>query len=310
MRYRWLINLSLLGIALILSIFVVFTPNDENGEETPKLTELDAEKVQYIRIEHADKEKKTLEFQKDEQGIWQIKSPLDLSANRFRMDNILRILSSQQYKKLTELPPLEEVKLNPPQVRVQFNDLIVDFGDISPIDDTRRYIKIGESVYLVMDMVYHFLMDSAPSFVNLSILGENPQITELRLPDYHLQQQEGTWTLVSAILNDNIDTSSDALTALIDNWKHTQALSVKEYKENEASNEGQIEVKLQDHSLKLTIISTAPNLLLARPDKSVQYQLPITHIEKLLQLPQKKSEEPKEGEEEIEEFPLDGNNLE
>jgi len=312
MRHRWLINLSLLGIALILSIFVIFTPNNKEKNETPKLTKIDSEKVQYIRIERMDKEDKVLEFQRDEHNTWQIKSPLDLSANRFRVDSILRILSSQQYKKLTELPALSEVKLELPEVRVQFDDLIMDFGDVSPIDNTQRYIKIGESVYLIMDTVYHFLTENVPSFVNLSILGENPKITELRLPDYHLQQKEGTWTLLSTA-PENIDTSSDALNGLIDNWKHTQALSVKEYKENEANNEGQIEIKFQENSLQLTIVSTSPNLILARSDKNLQYQLPITHIEKLLQLPQKESENLEnvdENSEAIEALPVDNSDEE
>ena len=59
--------------------------------------------------------------------------------------------------------------------------------------------------------------------MNLSILGENPQITELHLPNYHLQQNEGTWTLMSAA-PENIDISPDALNTLVDNWEHAQAL--------------------------------------------------------------------------------------
>jgi hypothetical protein len=296
MRHRWLINISLLAVALILSIFVFFTPEDEEKKETPPLTTVDSEKVHRIRIERQE-EPKILEFEKDGNGIWQIKSPLVLPANRFKIESLLRILSSQQYKKLTELPALDEVKLNPPQVRVQFDDFTIDFGDVSPIETTQRYIKMGESLYLIMDTVFHFLKDDAPSFVNLSILGENPKITELRLPEYHLLQKEGKWVLESAP-PENREVNPDSLNHLIDQWEHVQALSVKAYTVDNTVNNPQIEIKFGENGqnvLQLAVVSTSPNLMLARLDKGVQYQLPAAHSEKLLHLPLKKSDNAQNG---------------
>ncbi len=285
MAKRWLINIILLSIILILGGLVYYTTEQEKAnKQLTKLTKLDANKVQLIKIEPLNGIK--ISFMKDKSKIWQMLTPFQLPANMILINRLLQILSERQYKKL-EASKLAELKLDPALAKVTFNQFTIAFGDSSPMRDQQRYILIDDQVYLVTDNFYNSLTKNPTSFVSLAPLGLNSKIIELKLPDYHLILKEKQWTLISSKFSDQqVQTNQDALAGLIDQWQRLQAFKVESYDVNTES-QGQIEVRLlgNDHPLRFTILASKPDLILARRDKNVQYKIDNSQIDKLLQLP-------------------------
>ncbi len=285
MRQRWLLNITLLGVALLLSVSVFYTIEQEKPIELPQLTDLKAEQVQNIHIERKDN--KPIFLMKDKLG-WQMTTPYLLPASRFRATKLLDILSTRNYKELKiDKLNLAKVKLEPPLLSVKFDTLTMAYGDRSPID-RRRYILINQKkVYLLADTLYGILNGDALAYVNLFPFGNNPKITELKMPDYLMVLKEGKWALTSSFSSDEIDKSPDALNTFIDNWQRLQAFRVEPYVEG--AIQGQIDIRLLDQEkvLHFTFRSSQQEFVLGRPEKGVQYQLSISQADKLLHLPTK-----------------------
>jgi hypothetical protein len=284
MRQRWLLNLVLLGIALMLGLSVFFSI--EEPTELFKLIDLEAEQVQTIHIEQLGS--KPISFMKDTLGFWQMTTPIHLPANRFRIMALLEMLSVREYKELdTSELNLAELKLAPPLATVKFNQFALAFGDSSPMNDRRRYVLINKKVYLLADRVYDSVNADTLNFVSLSPLGNNPTITELKMPDYLMVLTEGEWTYTSTFSSDEIDSSQDAIKHFIDNWQELQAFRVAPYVEG--STEKQIAIRLanEEEMLHFTVMSSEQDIILGRPEKGLQYQLPISKVDKLLHLPTK-----------------------
>ncbi|MDM8568712.1 DUF4340 domain-containing protein [Thiotrichales bacterium HSG1] len=279
MNKRWLMNIILLIIVVILGALVFYTIDRNKQVELPKLTDLN--QAQTIHIERLDKEPITL--LKKTNDLWQITTPFDLPANKFQVENLLQILSLRDYKKITS-SNLAEFKLDSPLATIKFDQLTVEFGDSSPINH-QRYIKVDDNIYLLRDSWYYYLTGDALAFASFSLLGDKPKITELEMPNYHLKLQDTKWALKSGQPSAEIDTSIDALGALIDNWQHASAYDVKPYDKTISKEQIKVTLLGQPQPLNFFILSKSPDLILARPEKNVQYKLSKTQLEKLLQLP-------------------------
>jgi len=188
---------------------------------------------------------------------------------------------------------LADIQLDPPSVVLSFDQQVLKLGDISPLHPDRRYVQRGDrpkEVFLVKDSIYASLLEDAMAFVNLSILGDNPKIMSLQLPNYRLNLQDGSWKLLSDS-PEHSGISADVLQELIDHWRYAQALNVEAYQESSV-HQGQIVVTLQDGQvITLFIQAVHPELILARPEKKIQYHLPGEQVARLLELPLLKQEE-------------------
>jgi hypothetical protein len=287
MRQRWLLNIGLLLLIIGLGIFIwQLPPTAPKTQEVQKLTTLDPLQVQSLRVERIGQE--PIEIKKI-QGIWQILSPLQLPAHDFRIQAILQLLSTRNYRKLdASQVKLAELKLEPAPIKVQFDDLVMEFGDQSPMNEHLRYLKIKSDIYLLSDGIHHFLNGDAVLLASLSPLGTSAKLNELQLPNVHLQLKEGRWSSLKPVDN-ALDGGADALNTLVETWEHLQALSVKRYHPDPAlPPQGEIQISLQNQPpLNFKIISLTPEFILARPDKGVEYHLSQHQVSKLINLPAK-----------------------
>lgn len=292
MQSRWLINLILVVIILVLGAVVWYTLEQEQQRaQLPELTGVTAEQVRTITIERTNQE--TIKLVKDEHGNWQLTTPFTLPANHFRIEQLLKILSEHNYKSLEDQPvKLADLQLDPPLATLTFDQVKIALGDKSPMNDGQRYIQINQNVYLISDTLFYSVNDDAVSWVSLSLLGEQPKIVELKIPDYHLVLKEKQWVLESKITTAEIDTGPDALNTLISNWQNLQAFNVERYQEATSTSQGTIAITLAGATqpINFELISTTPNFVVARPEKEVQYQLPKTQVDSLLHLPTKNKE--------------------
>jgi hypothetical protein len=287
MRQRWLLNLGLLLLIIGLGVIIwQLPPAQTKTQETLKLTTLDPLQVQHLRVERVEQE--PIEIKKT-QGVWQILSPLQLPAHDFRIQAILQLLSTRNYRKLdASQVKLSELKLAPAPISVQFDDLVMEFGDQSPMNEHLRYLKIKSDIYLLSDSVHHFLNGDAVLLANLSPLGNSAKLNELQLPNLHLQLKEGRWSSLKPVDN-TLNGGADALNTLVETWEHLQALSVKRYHPNpNLPPQGEINLGLQNQTaLNFKIISQTPEFILARPDKGVEYHFSQHQLSKLMNLPVK-----------------------
>ncbi|HHB91914.1 MAG TPA: DUF4340 domain-containing protein [Thioploca sp.] len=281
MSKRWLVNIILLVLIIALGLLVFYTLEQNKPVENPVLTDLKPATVQSIQIERSGKRSITL--LKTATGSWQITAPFELTANNFQVENLLQILSLRDYTKIAS-SNLAEFKLDKPAVTIKFDQFTVTFGDSSPIN-YQRYIQINNAVYLIRDTWYYYLTGDALAFASLSLLGNEPKIIELETPNYHLKLQDAKWILKTVAISENIDTSIDALGAMIDNWQHASAYDIKSY--DDVTDEEHVKVTLlgQSQPINFIIVSKAPDLILAREEKKVQYKLSGTQYDKLFQLP-------------------------
>lgn len=288
MQQRWLINLLLVIIIFILGAVALYTLEQEKKRaQLPELTGLTAQHIQTITLERANQE--SIKLVKDDKGNWQLTTPFTLPANYFRVEQLLKILSEHHYKLVEDNSlKLADLKLEPPLATLTFDQLKIALGDKSPLNDGQRYIKINQQIYLITDTLFYLVNDDAVSWVSLSLIGEQPKIIDLKIPDYHLVQKEKQWILDSQISAEEIDTGQDALNTLISSWQDLQAFNVERYQSTSAT-QGAIEITLagETQPLHFNLISTTPNFIIARPDKGVQYQLPKTQVDRLLHLPPK-----------------------
>jgi hypothetical protein len=292
MRQRWLLNLALLVIILILGGVIFYTLETDKEPKTPTLTELEADQVQQIYLERYNDE--PISLRKDSDGFWQMTTPLHLPANTFKIDRLLEILTERDYQKLDLASPnLTDFSLEPPLASIKFDQFKIAFGGTSPMNDGKRYLLIDQHIYLLPDTVYYSIGSNAVKFVDMSPLGHKPKIQALKMPDYHFVLTEGTWTVTSTFTADEIDTGQDALNSLIENWERISAFNVERYEEDEnTAFQGDIEVTLvgQEQMLHVAILSTTPDLVLIRPDKGVRYEFSNTQVDRLLHLPTKAKE--------------------
>jgi hypothetical protein len=288
MQQRWLINLILVVIIFVLGAVALYTLEQEKKRaQLPELTGLTAQHIQTITLDRADQE--SIKLIKDDKGNWQLTTPFTLPANYFRVEQLLKILAEHHYKLVEDQQlKLADLKLEPPLATLTFDQLKIALGDKSPLNDGQRYIQINQQIYLITDTLFYSVNDDAVSWVSLSLIGEQPKIIELKIPDYHLVQKEKQWVLDSKFSAEEIDTGQDALNTLVGNWQDLQAFNVERY-QSASATQGAIEITLagETQPLHFDLISTTPNFVVARPDKGVQYQLPKTQVDRLLHLPTK-----------------------
>ncbi len=284
--YRWLINLVLLAVIVLLGSLVLTTP-EKDPLDLPPLTQLKIDQVQHINISYPSET--VIELAKGDNALWQIITSPKLPANQYGIKYLLQVLNETYTKKLAiGSLNLAEFGLSPPSVQISFDQTTLKFGQTSPVNQRRRYVQIDDAIYLILDSVSFLLSEDVLEFASLYPLGESAKVKSLQLPDYHLTQEKGIWQLTSP-LPDNTNTNADALVGLVQHWEQAQAMDVLPY--SDAESEGNISITLNTgETLRFLVISTDPTLVLARPDKGIQYEFSASYVDKLLHLPAKVDE--------------------
>ncbi len=283
MQQRWLFNLILLAITLLLSISVFYTM--EHDKTTDKANLIDLAVVRSINIQQT--EDKHIFMSKNQLGFWEMTAPYQLSVNQVRIERLLNFLSTKDYIALeTAKLNLNSVQLAPSLLKIKFNQITVEFGNLSPLNDGKRYILINGKAYLVKETIFNELNNHAINFVNLSVLGNNPQITELKLPNSHLVLRENKW-IIKETISDKIDENPNKLTTFIKQWEEAQAFTIEPYAPPAEAIINEVEIFLADREgpIKFEAILVEKLFILAWREKAIQYQLPIKQYDKLLHLP-------------------------
>ena len=294
MSTRTLLNLVLLVAALGLALVAYFKPGVKPVDApSPITTGLTPEQTGSITVERLNRD--PLTFSKRDGRWFLLANNRELPAADFQVRALLRLLeATATHRYPVGSLDLASLGLEPPQARVVMNDVDFRFGSTDALKN-QRYVQVGDSVYLIDDQYQHLLNADWPNFVSRQMLEGRGAITRLELPDMTLAySDDGHWRLDP----EQEGVGADVLQVLIENWQNATALLTRRYEDGAIGETVTMHTRDSDQPLVLRIVARTPDLVLARPDWGIQYQLPGSEADSLFTLPQPTPEsavEPNDG---------------
>ena len=286
MSKRNLLNLFLLLFTLSLVAIVVVEPGKKKATKPPTITTLNTADIHSIKIHRPGTSisEQDIEFKKTLQG-WQLVKPYPVSANSFRVESILKLLSAPSLS-TNNLATLDAGKfgLAQPLVTVTFNDTKIEFGHNKSLKN-HRYVKVGSTLYMISDTFFYQVNAKAESYIDHKLLPQNTKVTKLQLPAIKIEQTEGKW--IASPKAENF--SADAITQLINEWQLSQAYDVN-IKKPQSNSKADITITLANSkTLRFKVIGSTDNFVLFNIDTGISYILSKDRQDKLLKLTEVKS---------------------
>ena len=258
------LNLALLVFVVFLA-YVIYLSKEENTA-LRTLTDIDLNEITSINIRH-NKNNTIIVKQKNNQ--WQITHPVNIAANDFRIQSILKLLNAPVHNlySLVEIDA-KAIALEQPLTTIQFNNLSIAFGITNPVTNL-RYVKLNNHVYTIEDVYYPLINSHFGTLVSLNLLPSNSDIKKLVLINQTISKDDRD------LWSSNSDISADNIIKTIQHWQQDQAFAVHEYIQREELGEVLIYLKDQQQPLAYTITDTDPWLIIARPEIGLEYHLDI-----------------------------------
>jgi len=257
MSRRFLINLGLFFCVIGLTIFLILDRDDEIVEQEITLTKIDPESIHVIHIERQGLD--DIIFQKQDDH-WDMQSPYNLPANSSRIKVILRLLQAHSYDHFSAADnDLTPFMLAVPAVSIILNDTRIAFGDTNPLEEKLRYVLIKDIVHIINDSLFRQLQTSATFFIEPKLIPPDAKIKTILFPELRIE-------------NSVDGKMSGAHHQIINAWNQMESISVRKYEETEPIDTIKLELTTGE-TIEFIIISDRPNLILARPDKGIQYHI-------------------------------------
>ncbi len=278
MNTRTLLNLILLCVAVLLVLIIFYQPGLEQEPLAPTLSSLSTDSISSIRVTR--KERTPLGFVKTPGG-WQLTGEHTLPASEFQLRALIGILATRPDRSYPDSAlDLTAAGLDPPQATLLLNDTVIDIGNTEPLQH-KRYIRLDDSVYLVTDKYQHLLNADWTNFVDRRLLPENAVLTGLELPGLSLTfSDDGQWQASPPASAE----SAAAIQELVAQWQAANATYIRRYDGKATSKPITLELADNSETVTLYLLEQEPELVLARPDWSIQYHFPGNLRKTLLQL--------------------------
>jgi len=257
MSRRLFINLLLFLCVVGLAVFLGTDKEQEIVEPEVILTDSQPDSIHVIHIERRDLDDIIFQKQGDH---WIMQSPFNLPANPSRIRVMLTLLQAHSYDHFSAPDnDLTPYMLAVPAVSILLNDTRIAFGDTNPLEQKLRYVLVKDTVHIINDSMFHQLQASATFFLDTKLIPPDAAIKTLHLPELKIDNTEGGKT-------------SGAHHQIINAWKQVEAVSVRKYEEIEAIDTIKIELNTGE-LIEFIIVSNRPNLILARPERGIQYHI-------------------------------------
>lgn len=271
------LNLLLLLILLVLvgMVFWSSQPTTPVPSQNKPLA-IDVQHLQQIIVERQGYPTITLQRHQEQ---WWLQHP-HLPAKASLIDAILSLPSVRRH---TSYPvqQLDTTKLglSNPTLCIHYDSQRLCFGSQNPLDQL-RYIQLGEEVHMIYDTLSHQLSGEFQDYLSNHLLPTDASIEKLLLPQLSIEKTQQTWQLLPT----SVQASHQQIQQLLNNWQQAQALLITPYQNMEAEEE--IEITLQGgNTIRFILVSSEPELILARPEFNVQYHLPEGNLQRLTRLP-------------------------
>lgn len=267
MSSRTLLNLALFCLAAILALIIVYRPGVEPGPVPQTLTALTGERISRIQVTRITREPLTFTRHADN---WVLAESSELPASDVQIRALLAILQAYSARSYpADSLDLAALGLEPPQATLLLDNTRLDIGLTDALDNM-RYVKTGDTVFLVTDNYQHLINADWSNFVARKLLPANAGITRLQLPQLDLSMTaDGQWQLSPS----DPAVSPAELQSLVDNWEQATAYYVRRYQQNASGETITLEFSNAAAPLTLHIVARTPELVLARVDQGIQYHL-------------------------------------
>ncbi len=269
------LNLGLFAVAIGLGVAVFVAQKKEPAG--PPLTAFKPDAVTHIAIEHPGAAIIRLEKQN---GRWQLVAPIIAEADEFEVNGLVALADRETKKKL-EGGVLKELDLDPPQFTLKLNDSVIGFGGVEPLE-YHRYVKAGESTYLIEDPPGSAMDREYADLVSKNLFPPGSEIERIELPKLALaKSSDGKWAVTPA----DPKATPDAMQKLADGWKDARSMWNEMAKDAPAGGE-KVKVTLKGGVLREFVVAARdPQLKLLRPDLGVTFVLSKALADELLRLP-------------------------
>ena len=271
-RRRWLVNGGLLAVAGALALLLVFEPGKQPETPAPTLASLIPGEITHLKIELP--ERPVIELVKRGDTRWDLTAPLQAPGEAPRAQTLAFI---PQLPAADPIPAegrdLKPFGLAPPQAVLTLNDTRVEFGDTHPLDH-RRYVRIGEKIFLLEDSHYHLMHAGVAGFISRRLTPEGARIESIAWPKGKLRRadQEGEWRFEPPLEG----VSAERLRAAAGLWASETALwaAAAPPAAEGAAPLPRLEINLKDQPpLVYEIVSEEPELVLRHTGLRIDFHI-------------------------------------
>ena len=273
---RWLINYVLILLIVVFTI-IGNRYNVQTGYQPEnRISTLKPQNIDRVKIQTADS---TVQLSKVE-ASWQIESPILWHANNIVVERILGIVNAETDSRLPSSEiDLATLGLQFPKALLTLNETQILFGATNNIGE-RRYLQIGDMVYLLQDKYLPFLTQGIPGLVDRRLLPRSLPLQSLKL---------GTTTLEKAADAGWQSTGEDMTDAqarqLVNRWQTLEATQIKTYQAGQTPMQKVIAGLDNGGQIEFYLLAITPKIVIARPDLGLQYYLNEKHYYGLLAAP-------------------------
>lgn len=279
MKARTVLNALLAMVAAALLWLALKQPGGPgSAEEQPLLTTLAKDSVSRIELRHPRSAPMVLERS---QGRWRMTQPYAIRADADRINLLLDFLGARS---LTRFPvvggDLGKYGLAEPNSVLILNDQRFEFGIQHPLAPN-RYVRSGDTVHLVTDIVSQHLNSGVESYIDPRLLDEDFGIASITVPGLTVEQRDGR---LSASTGSG---SADTVARFIEEWRHARAMEVRALAEEDrnANAPDAARIVSGDGSvIEFAILAREPALRLARRDLGIVYEFPAETAARLMAL--------------------------
>ena len=284
MRSRWLLNVGLLLLVLLLAVVVMYLRHIDQQPAAARLMAVDPEAIERVRILYPDGEDILL---KKQQGKWLLLAPLHARVSQAKLRNLVALAGATSELQLPAISDnLKKFGLATPKAQIWLNDEEIRVGMQHPFKNA-RYVLYKNTVQLVP--AHHFAPGSY-RYVNLldtRLLGDEGRLVALELPHFKLRLNGQTWELQPK----NNEITADRINAFVDEWRYARAFAVERYSGKPVHDHIRLVFDKADKTttgkrgeLELGILSYTPELVLYRADEGLEYRFTEDTANRLLQL--------------------------
>ena len=270
-------NVVLIAVVVGLVLLALYEPGIEPPPEPVHLTDLKPSAVQSVRMERPGEP--GVRFEK-RAGGWYMLEPYHLPANKLRIGSLPDIVEATSHAQfpITGLA-LERFSLDPPNASLFLDEIRIDFGGSEQLS-AMRYVRLGDTVHLITDRFYHYLLTAPANLVDHRLLGPDAQPVEIVLAERRLVLVDGTWTVTPEFPQ----MTADAPVRLAEAWRRAQAMEVTAIQTQNGEQSVSVRLRGQTQPLRYLISAAEHGIVFARPDVGVQYHFTEGSAEPLLGL--------------------------
>jgi hypothetical protein len=274
MRRLPLVNLALLLVVAGLMAWVYFKPPREASAMLALSARLPAQAT-AIRIERSGNPAIAIEKKGE---IWRLTAPMSAEADPIQVQRLLAIRSARSPQRFPATG-LERFELDRPRIQITIDDEVFVFGMVNAVS-SEQYVLAQNAVFAIEPRYGRALQVDAMEFARKQLFSSSEVPLRFEMGTFSFSHSDGKWRLAPS----TEPLSQDDLARWVENWRLASALRVAPLAPRPALGEVRIDLK-SGGSVKLAILQSTPELVIAREDEGLQYHFPAAIAQRLLQPP-------------------------